>query len=342
MSFVKKARILLGFSSIIAMTVCGLAACNKITDTQSSSSTSSSGSSSSSSLRFATGTKGVKIITTNTSLIGSFGVPSAVPTATPIPSPYPGYDGVTTYLPGVSPTRYFDLDGTTQIAQPSWLVDFQLGISATSASSSCATFGGSGALDAQDAYRTSEVNCGATSCNSGTCDGTGVATDPVFVRIILNRSELLIGSAENLLVQIEYQASGLHLNSDGSLSSAEGNLDQLWKIFWTSSLAATTAKPFSIFVPPNYGACLASGAGNTGAAASPCVASATYKGAPVKVRQFLIPLSAYPDMKVIQISRVKSRTTAGAPDNYVPSFCTTNDSPLCLGVVIRSITLMRM
>ena len=100
----------------------------------------------------------------------------------------------------------------------------------------------------------------------------------------------------------------------------------------------------AIFVPPNDAACIPGGTGNVGhGGASDNCASGSYAGAPVKVRQFLIPISAYPTMQNIQITRENGRINQGG--NYVPiaapGFCT-SDSPLCLGVVIHSITLMRM
>ena len=284
--------------------------------------------------RFATGLKAVKIITsTNTG--GSFSAPSAVPSLTPIPSPWPGNDGGTAqYLPGVSAETLYDLDGTTTILKPSWLRDFQLGITSTSASSACATFGGSGASDVSGYYRVSERNCGSVANGIGDS-----GSDPVFFRIVLDRDYTKIGSAENLMVQVEYQAGGLRPNTDlagNAFTNPEDGLDQLWKIFTNTSLALGTAgKPFSLFVPPNFAFCTGSG---TGAGAG-CTGNAT--GAPVTVRQFMIPLSANPDTSVIQFSRVKSRINAAGTGNYVNSFCSSGDSPLCLGVVIRSVTLMR-
>lgn len=338
MSLLKKFRILSVFSVITIAMIVGTSACRNITAEVSSSSTSSS-----SSTRFASGTKGVKIVTTDTTG-GSFGVPSATPTPTVIPSTYPGYDGTSTYLPGVSPATYYDLDGTTSISKPSWLLDFQMGISATNASGECAGFGtGANSLDPAYFYRVSEFDCDSTSCNGGSCNGTGGGSDPVFFRILLDRSTSYIGSAENLMVSVEYQASGLHLNSDGSGATAEDNLDQLWKIYWNSSLAATaTPKSFGVFVPPNYSACLSSGTGNTGSPGNcPNGTPNTYRGSPIKVRQFIIPLSAYPDLSVIQFTRVRSRITAAGLDNYVSDFCDSNE-PLCLGIIIRSVTITRM
>jgi len=342
MFLITKPRILLKLMLITLVSTSGISACNTVTAPASSSSTAAT-----SSARFATGTKGVKIITSVTNLTGSFTAPSAVPTPTIIPSPYPGADGASTYNPGIAPTTYFDLDGSTQIMKPSWLIDFQMGITGTSSSGKCAAFGGGiNPLDPQDFFRVSEYDCArtiATGCGVAApgCDGTGYGLDPVFFRIVLNRDNTLIGSAENLMVQVEYQASGLHLNSDGSAANAEDNLDQLWKIYWNSSLAPlATPKSFGVFVPPNYAACMANGSGGaSGSGSCPHGTPNTYRGSPTKVRQFIIPLSAYPTMSVIQFSRAAGRR--GGASDYVPAFCT-GDDPLCLGVVIRSVTIMRM
>ncbi|MBS1960250.1 MAG: hypothetical protein JST80_12305 [Bdellovibrionales bacterium] len=314
-----------------------LASCNSpvsVTDTAASLGQTTGGSGTSGNRFVNTGAKAVKVITSKTSLTGSYAVPGILPAVTPIPPTYPGYDGSTTYNPGLSAYQYFDVDGTTVIAKPSWLVDVQLGITSLTASSACATFGGPGALDVQDYYRTSEANCTVAQ------DGTGAGSDKVFARIVLNRDTTYIGYGENLLVQIEYQAQGLHLNSDGAAAgTVESSLDQLWKVFWNSTLgAASPPKPFAVFVPPNYSACLQSGTLGAGA---PGNCTGSYRGAPIRVKQMIIPLSAYPTASVIQLSRVQSRISAAGPYNYVPSFCSA-DTPLCLGIVIRSITLMRM
>ncbi len=282
--------------------------------------------------RFAPGLKAVKIIT-SVNVGGSFATPTATPVLTPIPSPWPGSNdsGTTQYLPGVSAAILYDLDGTTPILKPSWLRDFQMGITSTSATTACAAFGGSG----QGNYRVSEANCGSVANGIG-----DPGSDPVFFRAILDRDFTKFGSAENLLVQVEYQANGLRPNTDlagNSFSNPEDGLDQLWKIFTNTSLALGSAgKPLSLFVPPNFAFCAANGSGNgTGS----CPGNPT--GAPITVRQFLIPLSANPDVTVVQFSRIKGRINAGVPGNYVNTFCPSSDSANCLGVVIRSVTLMR-
>ena len=124
-------------------------------------STSSASTATQISTRFASGTKGVRI-NTHDLTGGSFAVPNILPAATPVPSAFPGYDGTSTYLPGVSAQTYYDLDGTTVLAKPSWLLDFQLGITALPGSGTCASFGTLANADVSGYYRTSEVNCGSS------------------------------------------------------------------------------------------------------------------------------------------------------------------------------------
>jgi hypothetical protein len=307
--------------------------------------------STSTSARFAGGSKAVKI-NTNDIAGGSFAVPTVIPTTTVVPAGYPGANGSSLYRPGVSPATFFDVDGTSVISKPSWLIDFQLGLTGLPGVSTCATFGGAGNADVSGYYRTSEMDCSAAS-NVGT--GSNL-NDRAFMRIVLDRTGGTIGSGENLLIQVEYQASGIHLNSDGIDPSPENNLDQLWKVFWNSSLSGgSTPNIFSVFVPPNFGACAPNGSGTNGAPGA-CVSG--YKGAPTTTKQIIIPLSAYPSLSVLQFSRLGGRinnlqTFPGGspyvgPVNYVNAYLTTGvtdcaaDSPLCLGVVIRSILLMRI
>ena len=325
--------------------------CNAPTST-SDSNVSATATVASATAQFAGGQKGVKIYTSvslTSTPPGSFAALTATPTPAVIPSPFPGYDGSSSYLPGVSPTTFYNLDDTVG-TKPSWLLDFQLGVTSKTPSSACATFGGSGSaggttgalsLDTQDLYRVSESNC--TGIN-----GSGTPVDPVFIRIVLDRTTTQIGSSENLLMQIEYQSSGVHFNSDGSNVDPEKNVDQLWKIFWDTTLGpGYSPKAFATFIPPDLSACVETGTGDAaslGGLTNNC-ASSTYKGSPTKTRQFIIPLSAYPTMRVIQISRVKGRSDTPTT-NYIngsgtTKFCGTDD-PLCAGVVIHSVSLMRM
>jgi hypothetical protein len=325
------------FALNLIVTATLLSACN---DSSISESDPNSAITASNAAQFAGGVRGVKILLNTNTTTGSFTAPTVLPSFTPIPATYPGADTVTQYLPGVSPTQYFALDGVTVIPKPSWLIDFQLGLTTTTATNACATFGSSAnTFDIANTYRVSEANCGAVS------NGTGSSVDPVFTRMVIDRDPSQIGVAENLMVQVDYQASALHLNSDGTSTNVEDNLDQLWKIFWNTTLNPTNAAtPFSLFVPPNYAACSASGSGVTDAPGI-CAPTGTYRGAPIKTRQFIIPLSAYPNMNVLQFSRVKGRVNQSGGPAYLTAFCNgaaASDSPLCLGVVIYAITLMRM
>lgn len=308
-----------------------VSACKKIEAETSSLSSASS----SSNLQFASGTKVVRINTSNAAMGGSFSSTlTSVPANTVIPTNYPGADGSSYYKPGVSAQSFYDVDGTTGMSKPSWLIDFQLGITGLT-SASCSTFGSGSTLDPLNFFRVSESNCGSTALGTGSS-----LSDPAFFRIVLDRDTSKIGSAENLLIQVEYQASGVRLSSNGTNASVESNLDQVWKIFWKESLLnSASAYAFGLFVPPNFSSCISSGtstAGSPGDCQDP-----NYRGSPIQTRQFIIPLSAYPNMKVIQFSRIRSKINDTIDPGYVPAFCTSAD-PLCLGVVVRSVTLMRI
>jgi len=299
---------------------------------------------------YAVGVRGVKIITSDDSVTGSFATPVSVPVPTTIPQGFPGYDGASVYRAGVSALHYFDpgsANGTLLPSKPDWIRDVQLGITdwPDSGSATCATFGRSGATRPYDVdrfYRISERDCGGVN-SSGTVPGG--TQDTAFIRIILNRDPVYLGSRENILLQIEYQATGLRFNPDPTVAgstnySPEDNVDQLWKVFWFSSLSQTTLPaPFSIFVPPVY--------------ASQAAQLSRY-GAPVTTKQIMIPISAYPNQSVIQISRVRGRSDDGfgssnAGIGYIDTACDDatvtppiSNSPLCLGLVIRSLTILRL
>ena len=301
-----------------------------------------------SSSAFLGGQKSVKILTNN-SVSGSFSAftsgSTILPTPTVIPPGWPGADGASEYNPGVSANQFFDMDGISVLTKPAWLNDVQLGLTSntTGTANSCATFGASGNYDSVNDYRVSEANCinyHGTGSN-GTLGDT--FNNSVFIRIILNRAATTIGTSENLLIQVEYQASGIHLNSDGNGAGPEQNIDQLWKVFWNPSLSyLSTQKTFSVFVPPNYAGCIPSGTGYPGNAGN--CAPTSYKGAPITVKQIMVPLSAYPSLSVIQLSRLDGRINVygvGTQYGSIGNFCGI-DSPLCAGLVIKSITLTRI
>jgi|GEM_PF-1902615 len=290
---------------------------------------------------FASGTKGFKVILSD-GVGGSFSPlvsPAVVPVTTSIPVGYPGY-GTGSYVPGVSPmaTGYFDLDGTTLIPKPSWISDVQVGVThLAGAGSACATFGRTGAFDEPNFYRVSERDCASYASSTN--------ASQVFIRIILNRDTAFLGTQENLMLQVEYQARGLRANSDGTNSSGgtitnpELALDQLWKVFWGQTLlSGVSSSPFSIFIPPNHAHWCKSGSGSAPDAS--CDAPAGNQRAPIVTRQILIPIASSPKQTVIQLQRVGGR---GSSDpNYVSGFGCPQDSPHCLGVVFRSLTVLRI
>ncbi len=285
---------------------------------------------------FVSGTKGVKLILSEDPATGSFNAPGVVPSAATIPLGYPG-SGTGFYLPGVSakPTGYFDLDGVTPVTKPSWISDVQLGVTGLPGSGNvCAKVGGpaAGPFDVGGFYRVSEMDCQPVA----TGDDLAV---PVFIRVILNRDTAFIGTRENLMLQLEYRATGLRPNSDGSSSNPEENLDHLWKVFLGQTLLSSASlTPFSILIPPNYAHWCTTGSGNYDS--SSCQPIAANRSAPPIVKQVLIPLSSNSKQSVIQIQRVTGRIHVNP--GQVSSFCSTGNSPLCLGVVFHSLTLLRM
>jgi hypothetical protein len=308
------------------------------------------------STRFASGTKAVRInlsarpSASGTEPKGSFTVATTdltpVSTPTVIPSGYPGYDGSSTYIPGASATYYYDLDGATPIAKPSWIKDIQVGFlnDPDDAPGFCSAFANASAAVPYQ-FQTSEYGC------HGVATGTGGGTDRTFIRIILDRDQAYIGSKENLLLQLEYEATGFRLNPDnedsGGGTSTSTNpetfVDQLWKVFSGTTLAATSGVPFSMLIPPNHGFRLESGQG------APFTPVSTFTSVNT-VKQMVFPLASLTSAKYIQISRVRGGRrifSSGSQDTaYYNGACgsgaAATNNPRCLGVVFRSITLIRI
>jgi hypothetical protein len=290
---------------------------------------------------FASGTRGVKLILSDLNG-GSFyaNPPLAIPNPAPIPVG-PG-SGSSVYSPGISARNYFKVDGTTPVAKPEWIHDVQLGVTDlpqtwlnNSNASPCASFGrydsSSRPFDSVGFYRVSERDCNGYQGADN--------SSKVFIRVILNRDTAYLGTLENLMLQVEYQATGLRANSDGTDPDPEKNLDQLWKVFWGESLSPTLSfTPFSIMIPPNYADWCRNGFGPL--SGSTCSQPNSSRVAPAVVRQVLIPLSSNPDPFVIQLQRIRGRSNSDM--SYVQSFCPSSNSPLCLGVVFRSLTILRI
>lgn len=306
------------------------------------------------STRFASGTKAVRVNLSNRPSAtaeepkGSFRETDTalVPSSTVIPDGYPGYDGSSAYNPGVSAAYYFDVDGSTPIAKPSWVRDIQVGYfnypTDTDPDGRCSMFGDS-STSVSHAFQTSEYNCHSKA------DGSGTGSDGTFIRVVLDRDQNYIGTKENLLIQLEYEATGLLLNPDqkdsadstvSTSTNPEQYVDQLWKVFSGASLASTaTPTPFAMVVPPSHAHHCSGGSGSSISCTGTVSPTTT-------VKQLVFPLTALTDKKYIQISRVRGgrRYFSGARDTgYYNSACTTpSNNPHCLGVVFRSLTLIRI
>lgn len=333
-------RLLQGMSFIFILSSTACLAPSGVTQSSKaiSSTTTSSGT------RFAGGQKAAKIYLKK----GASGTLTSYPTSVTIPATnvtVPSeYNPASTvsYNPGVKAERIFDLDGNE--SKPSWLIDFTVGITHTTAGAGrCATFGGGGTYDVADTFRASELDCAPAGVP---VVGSGSPLDPVFMRIILDRNTSYIGSNENLMIQVEYQASGMvpyTVQHAGIPSDPDSVVDQLWKVFWSAGWVSM--KPFANFVPTNHAFCSTDASVVPGT--TPC-GSTSYKGASIHTKQIIIPLSAYPSMNVIQFSRLRSwvtddAATSGPASTNVSDLCGANpNSPLCLGVVVHSVTLQRI
>jgi hypothetical protein len=190
-------------------------------------------------------------------------------------------------------------------------------------------------------FRVSEYDCadlGGTSPFANTAiAGSGLPTDPVAIKIFLNRDSSKLGATENLMVVLEYQASGLKMapkNAQSCLTGGEPQLsntdcvDHSYSLY-TRALNATTPHKLQTLIPPQGGKVNAT--------------DQTF-GGPIQTRQIIIPLSSLDsDQTVLQISR-----TFGLPGSADPQYdarfgthCESN-SPLCVGLVLYSISIFRI
>lgn len=302
---------------------------------------------------FAGDTKGVKVNMWQTKDKASFNasdISAYSGASVTIPDGFPGAGNGNAYVRGIRPRKLYALDDSELGVAPAWLQSFEV-----KTKGDCANFGGIGDYDVENTYRVSEIDCASVMNPEGK---KSTSNDEVQIQIVLNRDSNKIGTQENLLVTIEYQASGLHFNSvklSGSNNDPEENADFVWKVFWDNTLLPTSlSKVFSTLVPPVFSACEPSG-GTTPAApgSNPCNSgnSIPYKGAAIQKKQILIPLSAYPDLSVIRLSRTRGQVNhaAVAPGisgaAFLNNFCVgtaSAKSPLCAGMVIHSITLLRI
>jgi len=277
------------------------------------------------------GPRAVKIIFKQDMTTGSF---NSAPAGGTLSGPGFGHPAV----------RLFDTNDNLLTTWPSWLTRFEIGISGAdntkATDPNCARFsaalgetsevkcnfllangtasgsqfpcGGEGLH-----YRVSEINCGSGSTND----------DGVYLRAYLNRGYL--GPTENLLVVVEYAASGLNgVIADPTACFNGGSLapekcsDIVWKSF-LKHMDNETIQPFSILIPPVLNV------------------DATTKAVDIgrTTKQITLPLASDPTLRIFQISRMNGPLdpTTGPFKNA----CVDN-SPKCVGVVFYSITFYRI
>ncbi len=300
------------------------------------------------------GAKIAKVVFKSSSTTGSFDAPSA---------------GGTVAKPGagLQAVRLFNSDGTALSSGgpsaptwPHWLTSVELGVSGpkniAAPSADCARFADPGESAASQClisfpasapgqpsmikpiscggpsgfYRVSEYDC----ASSATTEGTGGPGDGVYVRVQLNRDPAVIAPGENLLAILEFSASGLHSAplqptdcvQNGQLKP-EYCSDTSWKAF-IKHTASDVVQPFLLLAPP----LLVRMQSDTSAVG----------GAEVQTKQIVVPLAADPALSVFQISRISG---ADATNVEFKTAClggkSAGNSPLCAGMILYSLTLMR-
>jgi hypothetical protein len=232
---------------------------------------------------------------------------------------------------------------------PQWISSVELGLSGAANPAApnpdCARF--SSATDIATPATCSGVNCGAPAANMfrisehdcqsvATAGGNGTANDPIYVRAVFNRANL--GVSENIMAVLEYASSGLYTApSDptqcfnaGVLNVSNSNCsDMNWNVFLQPNLASLSGapSPFMILIPPT------SGFINRGNPPGTPLGSAQ-----ILTKQIVLPIAANPNLTTLQFSRI-SALPAGDAD--FAAICTA-DSPLCLGVILYSLTFYRI
>ncbi|MGK5085476.1 hypothetical protein WDW37_19485 [Bdellovibrionota bacterium FG-1] len=180
-------------------------------------------------------------------------------------------------------------------------------------------------------YRVSEYDCAEIP----TAPGTGGPLDGVYVRVQLNREPAAIAPGENLLAILEYTASGLNnapvqptdCVKNGQLA-AENCSDMTWKVF-IKQTSLDVVQPFLLLAPPLLVRNQPEG---------------VVGGSEIQTKQIVIPLATDPALSVIQFSRISGAANA-ARASSIKALCqggqSAGNSPLCAGMVLYSLTLMR-
>lgn len=276
---------------------------------------------------------------------------------------------------GLQVTRLYDPTTGSAIATsgpsgsdwPTWITRIELGISGTTNTSAqsggCAKF-----ADASESANTCDFDgdgtysdlCGTPSgyfrvsdwdCQQSTiANGAGTASDGVYVRVQFNRATQYLGSAENVLVLLEYATHSPRRSATAPTDcvtagtfdpSASGCADLLWQAYLKRLITDTTA-PFMMVVPPTIGRIVLPPGGTT---------PVMTKG--LSTKQILLPLSSDSSLSIFQLSRTTAMpltTTVpiGAGAATVDTMCNPNGagagsgSAGCFGVTLYSMTLIRM
>lgn len=177
----------------------------------------------------------------------------------------------------------------------------------------------------------SEADCGPPTSDSsltknGTIIGNGGPNDGFSIRVYFNR-DVNMGPTENILLTLQYQASGSigiapDKTSALNCNSATGIKDcpeMLYQVYLKNS-PTDVLQPFVMLIPPIH---------------SP-LNELGYTNRDYTQKQIFIPLAAYPSVKVIQISRIFGL------GEWAREKCGGTLSPRCLGVIFHSLTLHRI
>ena len=299
-------------------------------------------------MSFLSGARAVRVIMRQASPSGSFDAPPSNGTTA---SPGSGHPA----------TRIFNADGSllasgsvsTSTTWPKWFQLFEVGVSGSSNTSAvnpaCAGFAsateatatncnfgaGSGSVAcgaASGQYRVSEWDCMRNPSTTPPSAGTGGPSDGIYLRAVLSRTYL--SSTENVMVVVEYAASGLNTSPttptncfSGGSFTPENCSDFTWKIYLKHS-ASEVVQPYLLFVPPVLGAV------NT---------TTQTGGGGIATKQFYVPLAADQSLTTVQISRTNNAITDNATfDSTCSDGAGTGNSPLCVGMILYSVTFYRI
>lgn len=273
------------------------------------------------------------------------------------------FSGGTTGSAVFPAVRAFSAEGKLLSETPSWIKSMGVRLTGSGTPAACARFAlateRTSALCDWDQNNAGTSPCGASAgyyrvsewdCTNGVvANGTGAGTDPAAIRVEIDRE--VMGSGENLLVTLEYRASAV---AEGTSNATGGSLDptrcndsstafdsdnsdcadMTWRLYLKNlptDPGSSGVLPPYLVVPPFSGR------------VNPELNSG---GGAWMTRSFLIPLKNAPDITTLQFTRVQGRN----PDDYKDSAISTNNRSICrgtntaecLGIIFKSITLVRL